>query len=156
MKVRALINSRIFGAKIENEANDSIVPYADMFNYKYKTDMTHWSFSVEDGTFIVKARNYIPAGSEIFVYYGNKPNSSFFQFYGFVVENNDNDDVCFELSIDSEDPLMVQKMALTNRKYSDRRFKVNNKTDHEKFKQMMSYIRYIVFKGNYESLKEVS
>ncbi len=31
MKVRALVNSRIFGIKIKGEENDSIVPYAGTY-----------------------------------------------------------------------------------------------------------------------------
>ena len=99
MKTRALVNSRIFGIKIDDQEDDSIVPFADMFNYKYGSDMTNWSFDPKLNSFIVKAKTLIKPGEEIFVYYGNKSNFTFFQFYGFTIENNDNDEVYIEVSM---------------------------------------------------------
>ncbi len=155
MKTRALVNSRIFGTRIDGEENDSIVPYADMFNYKYKSDMTHWTYSAELKAFVVRAKDTIKPGEEIFVYYGNKPNSNFLQFYGFVIENNDNDEVTLDVSIDPKDPLKELKADMLEKESGPKKFKLNEKTEDDKFAHLMSYLRFIGFEGSADSLKKV-
>lgn len=152
MITRALVNSRIFGIKIDGIEDDSIVPYADMFNYKYMSDMTHWTFSAESSAFVIKSKHAIKAGEEIFVYYGNKPNSNFFQFYGFVVDNNDNDEVCFKVAVSPSDR---QKLQAAKKEAAKRKFKVSAKTKSLQFEQLMSYLRFVVFEGTAEELKSV-
>jgi len=76
MKIRSLVNSRIFGTKVDGEDNDSIVPFAgifqtnpkilDMFNYKYKNNMTHWYYDEEKDGFVVRAKEDITPGTEVF------------------------------------------------------------------------------------------
>eukprot|EP00826_Nyctotherus_ovalis_P015931 TRINITY_DN14574_c0_g1_i10.p1 TRINITY_DN14574_c0_g1~~TRINITY_DN14574_c0_g1_i10.p1 ORF type:complete len:244 (-),score=60.71 TRINITY_DN14574_c0_g1_i10:1049-1780(-) len=155
METRALVNSRIFGARIDGEEEDSIVPYADMFNYKYRNEMTLWNFASESNSFVIKAKCDICAGEEIFVHYGNKPNSSFFQFYGFVVDNNENNEVSLQVSLQPEDKLKAQKTAMMQKKEAKRKFKLTEKTDDEQFEQLMSYLRFIVFDGSAEELENV-
>jgi len=155
MKTRALVNSRIFGTKIDGEENDSIVPFADMFNYKYKSGMTHWTYNTEMKAFVVRAKENINAGEEIFVYYGNKPNSNFFQFYGFVIENNENDEVILEISPLSDDPLISLKTEMLDGDIKSRKFKVNEKTEDEKFLNLISYLRFINYTGPADILKQV-
>eukprot|EP00826_Nyctotherus_ovalis_P044564 TRINITY_DN4819_c0_g1_i1.p2 TRINITY_DN4819_c0_g1~~TRINITY_DN4819_c0_g1_i1.p2 ORF type:complete len:196 (-),score=52.04 TRINITY_DN4819_c0_g1_i1:424-1011(-) len=152
MITRALVNSRIFGIKIDGVEDDSIVPYADMFNYKYMSDMTHWTFSAESNAFVIKSKYPIKAGEEIFVYYGNKPNSNFFQFYGFVIDNNENDEVCLKAAISPSDK---QKLQTARKETAKRKFKVSAKTKSLQFEQLMSYLRFVVFEGPSEELKSV-
>jgi hypothetical protein len=153
MRMRVLVNSRIFGLRIDDEPNDSIVPYADMFNYKYKSKMTHWVFNEESDSFVVIAQEFIQAGSEIFVYYGNKPNHSFFLFYGFVVENNENDEVFIKTSAIPTDRLLVSKESMLVRRCL--KFRVSGDTGDIKFGQLMSYLRYLAFEGTPDELLEV-
>ena len=155
MKTRALVNSRIFGTKIDGEENDSIVPFADMFNYKYKSDMTHWTYAADLKSFVVRAKDVIKPGDEIFVYYGNKPNSNFFQFYGFVIENNDNDEVTLEIALDPKDALKDMKVEMLDREAGPKKFKLNEKTEDEKFIHLMSYLRFVCFEGQADGLKKV-
>ena len=37
-----------------------------MFNFRYLSDMTHWSYSEELNGFVVKAKKEIKAGEEVF------------------------------------------------------------------------------------------
>jgi hypothetical protein len=39
----------------------------DMFNYKYHSDMTHWTYNEEAQGFVVKAKENILAGQEVFI-----------------------------------------------------------------------------------------
>lgn len=156
MQTRALVNSRIFGTKIDGVDDDSIVPYADMFNYKYKSDMTHWTFSTETNSFVIKAKHLIKTGEEIFVYYGNKPNSNFFQFYGFVIDNNENDEVCLKVPVDAGDKLREAKIKMLKKGSTERKFKIPERTKNTQFERLMSYLRFVVFDGTVNELNNVS
>lgn len=156
MRARALVNSRIFGTTIDKVSDDSIVPFADMFNYKYMADMTNWTFSAEKNAFLVKAKQHINAGEEIYVYYGNKPNSNFFQFYGFVIEDNENDEVILKFSINPDDKLRTEKMEILKKSSSEIKFKTTIKIEDKKFDELMSYLRFINFEGDAMTLKNVN
>jgi histone-lysine N-methyltransferase SETD3 len=156
MKVRALVNSRIFGIKVNNEENDALVPYADMFNFKYQSDMTSWTYSDERRGFVVKAKEDIKKGEEIYVFYGSKPNWSFFQFYGFVLENNENDEVILEVELFYTDPLKNLKEELMDKKQQPKKLKLKETTDINKFSKAISYMRYMTFDGSEEELIEVN
>ncbi len=81
------------------------------------------------------------------MYYGNKPNASFFLFYGFVVENNDNDDITLTLGLDETDPLRPLKEKLLGPTSVRQRLRVARTTDDAKFPRLISYLRFAVFRG---------
>ncbi len=125
-----------------------------MFNFKYQCDMTTWQYHEEAHGFVVRAREEIKAGEEIFVYYGNKPNANFFQFYGFVLENNACDVIQLKVDFSTVDPLGALKAELLDK--PNKRFrKVTEATEDNKFSKAMSLLRYVVFNGTAEELKEV-
>jgi len=158
MRMRTLVNSRIFGIKVDGEENDSVVPFAgrlhlkaiDMFNYKYKSNMTYWTYDELSKGFVVRAKENIKAGEEIYVYYGNKPNSSFLLFYGFVVEDNVNDDVTLNCSRVGGDALKELKQELVGRKYLECNFRVSRNPDDYKFQKFLSYLRLVTFNESEE------
>lgn len=154
-EMRTLVNSRIFGARTDGEEEDSIVPYADMFNYRCGSEMTLWNFVPETSSFVIKAKCDICAGEEIFVHYGDKPNSIFLQFYGFVIDNNENNEVLLQVSLQPKDKLKAQKVAMMQKKEVKRKFRLVEKTGYEQFEQLMSYLRFIVFDGSAEELESV-
>ena len=121
-----------------------------MFNYKYESNMTYWNYDDINEGFVVRAKEHIKAGQEIFVYYGNKPNSSFFIFYGFVIENNKNDDAILKCTKYLEDPLRELKIKLMGINYDTHIFKVPRNPDEPKFQKFISYLRFLVFKKNPE------
>jgi len=89
------------------------------------------------------------------VYYGNKPNTNFLQFYGFVIENNDNDEIYLNLSINAKDTLKDAKEKLLDEHTNPKKTKLTETTENDKFSKTISYLRYIAFKGTEASLKEV-
>jgi len=91
----------------------------------------------------------------MYVYYGNKPNSNFLQFYGFVLEDNENDEICLNLSLDSKDSLRTYKEKLVAEFSNLKKFKLTETTENDKFSKMISYLRYVVFFGSETSLKAV-
>lgn len=153
MRMRTLVNSRIFGIKIDGEENDSVVPFADMFNYKYRSNMTYWSYDELNEGFVVRTKENVKAGQEIYVYYGNKPNSSFFLFYGFVVEDNVNDDVTLVSPKGFDFPLSQLKRELVGTRFKESCFRVSRNPDDSKFQKFLSYLRFLVFDESPEKLK---
>ena len=155
MKIRTLVNSRIFGIEINGKECDAIVPYADMFNFEFKNEMTVWSYDNENKGFIIKANKPIMKGQEISVYYGDKQNYNYLQFYGFALENNEYDEVIFEIAPNETDPLIKYKEELLDYVKLPKRVKVKATTANNKFAKAISFIRFMVFDGNKEDLAEV-
>ena len=89
------------------------------------------------------------------MYYGNKPNTNFFQFYGFVIENNDYDEIVLHAGFASSDPLAPTKEDLLDNKSNPKKMKLTETTDDRKFSKAMSYLRYVTFCGSEEELKQV-
>jgi hypothetical protein len=83
MKVRCLVNSRIFRIKQKGVLYDALVPVAgslgwlnltaDMFNYKYGSNMTYWEYDETTNEFIVTATEDINRGQEVGLFYCRSP-----------------------------------------------------------------------------------
>eukprot|EP00826_Nyctotherus_ovalis_P044151 TRINITY_DN4751_c0_g2_i1.p3 TRINITY_DN4751_c0_g2~~TRINITY_DN4751_c0_g2_i1.p3 ORF type:complete len:192 (-),score=62.82 TRINITY_DN4751_c0_g2_i1:345-920(-) len=155
MRMRTLVNSRIFGIKIDGEENDSVVPFADMFNYKYRSNMTYWSYDELNEGFVVRTKEDVKAGQEIYVYYGNKSNSSFFLFYGFVVEDNANDDVTLARPKTPDFPLSELKRELLSNRFKESCFRVSRNPDDCKFQKFLSYLRFLAFDESPEKVQRI-
>ena len=155
MKTRTLVNSRIFGTIVNGVDDDAIVPYADMFNFKYGNDNTHWAYSDEAKGFFVKAKSIINKGEEIYVYYGNKPNYNFLQFYGFVIENNDNDIATLEVDIPESDPLKGFKEDTLEVSQFPKILHIMDTANHKRFAKAISYMRYVAFNGTKAELESI-
>lgn len=115
--------------------------------------MTHWTYDELSAGFVVRTKENIKAGQEIYVYYGNKPNSSFFLFYGFVVEDNANDDVTLNCSRTFKDSLGELKQELVGRKYMECNFRVSRSPDDCKFQKFISHLRFIAFNESEEQVR---
>ena len=68
-------------------------------------------------------------------------------FYGFVIENNDNDDITLTVSLDPNDPMKEIKEKLLGPTCGVQRVRVARNTDDQKFPKAMSYLRFIVYSG---------
>ncbi len=88
----------------------------------------------------------------MFVYYGNKPNASFLQFYGFVIENNEHDQVTFVLDLDPQDPLETFKRELLPIVKYPQEIKVTQATEDPQFARLMGLLRLVVYEGSEEEL----
>jgi hypothetical protein len=117
--------------------------------------MTHWTYSAERQGFIVEAKEDIKEGAEIYVSYGNKPNTNFFQFYGFVIPNNENDEVVFPINIDASDPLKTLKDELLSKEKYPKKMKLSCSTEDNKFILLMSYLRFVAYQGPEDGLQKV-
>ncbi len=107
-EVRMMVSSRIFGMNIEGTKTDGFVPMADMLNHKRPRE-TSWTYTDEKVGFVIEACQDIPRNRQIFDSYGKKCNSRFFLNYGFIVEENDGNEVPLRVSLRPDDPLFALK-----------------------------------------------
>lgn len=78
------------------EGAHALVPVADMFDHAPAPDAA-WTYRAEESRFVVEARRPLAAGDEIFLRYGIHDNAHWLAGYGFVVENNPDDEVTLRL-----------------------------------------------------------
>ena len=91
--------SRIFGITIREVKTDALVPLADMLNHR-APKQTVWSYSDMHEGFVIEAVTEIDKNKEIFDSYGRKCNSRFLLNYGFILPNNESNEVvahCFDI-----------------------------------------------------------
>lgn len=113
---RTTVCSRIFGLVIDGVKTDALVPFADMLNHRVPKH-TSWNYSQIQGGFVIESVEDIERGSEVFDSYGRKCNSRFLLNYGFVMPNNDANEVVtdrpmqsFKVSFRPDDPLVPKKL----------------------------------------------
>eukprot|EP01103_Thecamoeba_quadrilineata_P008205 TRINITY_DN1796_c0_g1_i2.p1 TRINITY_DN1796_c0_g1~~TRINITY_DN1796_c0_g1_i2.p1 ORF type:complete len:331 (+),score=59.33 TRINITY_DN1796_c0_g1_i2:469-1461(+) len=89
--------------------NVGFIPFADMLNYQ--PDPLSWGEFV-DSHYQISTTGTIELGEEVFFQYGEKGNYDFLSDYGFIVENNRNSSVTFDLYLSNEDPYWQEKLAI--------------------------------------------
>jgi histone-lysine N-methyltransferase SETD3 len=103
--------SRTFGVKQDGRQVECQVPLADMIN-DGRPYTVKWGLSEDGQYFEMKALGEIPAGTELQTSYGAKSNLTLMLYYGFVHENNVDNEVSFALGVPSETPLAEQRRRL--------------------------------------------
>ena len=106
-----MVSSRIFGMNIEGVKTDGFVPMADMLNHK-RPKQTTWTYTDEKEGFVIEAIGDIPRNDEIFDSYGKKCNSRFFLNYGFIVRNNDANEVPLSIYYNAGDKYITHKKEM--------------------------------------------
>ena len=154
-RIRTLLNSRIFGTYIDGEEDDSMVPFADMFNYQWKTTMSKWTFDDDMKAFTVVSNEEIPRGNEVFISYGNKSNRNFFLFYGFVIDNNENDYAKINVYLNTDDKLKKLKDDLLDISANPYKCRIGCSPDNKHFYNTMSFVRFIEYEGDKEFLIKI-
>ena len=108
-----MVSSRIFGINILGKKTDGFVPMADMLNHK-RPKQTSWTYSDEKGGFVIEALKDIERNEQVYDSYGKKCNSRFFLNYGFIVENNDGNEVPIKIYYPKSDNKKDMKKEMIN------------------------------------------
>lgn len=136
-------SSRIFGITIKGVKTDALVPLADMLNHR-RPKLTSWMYSDEKQGFIIETDEKFERGQMIFDSYGRKCNSRFLLNYGFVVEDNDANEVQIAVQIDLTDPLLNLKQDLIRDCLQGTKlFKIGVETEESNVMEFMSYCRFL-------------
>lgn len=107
-KARMLVNSRLFGVTLEGKDTDAMVPFADLLNHKRPLE-TYWRYDFDREGFTVNSDIEILPGSELTNSYGFKSNSRLLLCYGFVLENNQANEIPITISINQDDKYYTAK-----------------------------------------------
>ena len=149
---RALVSSRIFLIHVNDKPDSGLVPLADMQNH-FQINMSSWTYNDNNRGFTVQANVNMKKGEEVYNSYGPKCNSRYFFSYGFTVENNKENEIPIQLSLDAKDELFSIKFMLNGRS-NFMRMRVKDDFTKPGMLYLLCYIRLILFKGSVENLLE--
>ena len=144
--VRMLISSRIFGINVNNVKTDSLVPLADMLNHKCP-QQTSWEYKEDVKGFVIDVKEPIPRGDEIYDSYGRKCNSRFFMNYGFILENNQDNEVPIKIWLDKSDPLFSAKYDIIQQD-DPKTIRISESPQNKNLEDLFSYLRFTEFQGD--------
>jgi len=117
-----------------------------MLNHK-RPQQTSWEYSDKRKGFIIESKENIDRGEQVYDSYGKKCNSRFFLNYGFIVENNDANEVPIKIKLDESDELYTVKQKLVN--YADSKtIRVSEDLNEKNMTHFFSYLRFAEFKGD--------
>jgi len=150
---RMTASSRIFGIVIGETKTDAFVPLADMLNHR-RPKQTSWFYSNEKEGFIIESLEDVPRGEPVYDSYGKKCNSRFFLNYGFIVQENDGNEVAIKVHFKSNDSCLELKEKMMGESGMPKTFRVMASTEEEAVVEFMNFIRFVEIKDN-NSLLEV-
>ena len=146
-EIRMMVSSRIFGMNIDGKKTDGFVPMADMLNHK-RPKQTSWTYTDEKQGFVIEALKDIDRNEQVYDSYGKKCNSRFFLNYGFIVENNDGNEVPLKIYYPESDEKKDMKKEMIN-DYSDfKKFRVTDNFNEGSMHEFMSWMRFVEYDEN--------
>lgn len=114
-----------------------------MLNHR-RPKQTNWFYSDVKKGFIIEASEDIEKGEAIYDSYGRKCNSRFLLNYGFIVENNDANEVAIKVVFKEDDSFLIIKEKMIRQKYIGKIFRVMASLDECNTKDFLGFIRFIV------------
>lgn len=144
--VRMLISSRIFCITVNGNKTDSLVPLADMLNHRCP-QQTSWEYKEDAKGFVIDVKEAIPRGDEIYDSYGRKCNSRFFMNYGFILKDNEDNEVPIKIWLDEDDPLYTTKLIIIE-KDDPKTIRVSENPNNRNIDDFFSYLRFTEFEGD--------
>lgn len=142
-----MVCSRIFGIEIEGKKTDAFVPYADMLNHK-RPRQTTWTYEDKHGGFIIEAHVDIKKGEQVYDSYGKKCNSRFLLNYGFIVENNDANEVPIKIFYNHDDPHVQKKKDMISDYVEFKKFRVSEDLNERNMHECFSWARFVEYDEN--------
>lgn len=146
-EIRMMVSSRIFGMNIDKKKTDGFVPMADMLNHK-RPKQTSWTYSDEKHGFVIEALKEIKRNEQVYDSYGKKCNSRFFLNYGFIVENNDGNEVPIKIYYPESDEKKEMKKEMINDMSDFKKFRVTDNFNDNIMHEFMSWLRFVEYDEN--------
>jgi len=84
----SMVKSRAFAIKIGKNKIGVMIPFADMLNHTYPSQI-NYSFDEEINCFIMKPELNISFGDQVYNFYGGCSNVSLLLSYGFTLRDNE-------------------------------------------------------------------
>jgi histone-lysine N-methyltransferase SETD3 len=139
---RLSVSSRNFGLKVGGLQGRALVPLADMLNHRRPPDVL-WDTSKDGQFFVMTAQNPVASGLEIHDSYGAKSNDLLLLHFGFVAENNEQDEVFLSIGLPEGTPLASgkQKLLGLSSPTAKQPFKVPLQYEHAATQRMFAFLR---------------
>jgi protein-histidine N-methyltransferase len=118
-----------------------------MLNHK-RPRQTSWSYSDEKKGFIIESLEDIPRGEPVFDSYGKKCNSRFFLNYGFIVENNDGNEVPLKVYFNPGDKIKNFKQDLLKSDIEYKSFRVSEDLAEKNMNNFFGFLRFVEYDDN--------
>jgi len=123
-----------------------LVPMADMHNHKRPKD-TKWTYVPNRIGFVITTLNVIDKDYGVFISYGRKCNSQYFMEYGFVPEENEDNEAVMYFKLDNGDPTKKIKRRISglNSLTYLKKFQMPSqyKSPDYKVRHAFSYVRFL-------------
>lgn len=113
-----------------------------MLNHR-RPKQTSWSYDQQRGGFVIEALEEIPRGEQVYDSYGKKCNSRFFLNYGFIVLNNDGNEVALKVPYDDADPLKQAKEQLIGETLGTKTFRIMIAYSETIVQEFLGHLRFI-------------
>jgi histone-lysine N-methyltransferase SETD3 len=117
------------------------VPLVDMLNHR-RPKQTSWSYSNEKQGFVIESLENIKKGEQIYDSYGKKCNSRFFLHYGFIVTENDGNEVALKVNFNKDDPLLQLKEQFMGEKMEKKTFRIMANFEENNVLEFFGFIRF--------------
>ena len=117
-----------------------------MLNHRLPRQTT-WEYKDSKGGFVIESNENIARGEQIYDSYGEKCNSRFFLNYGFIVLNNQSNEVALKVWFDPTDHLFSVKRQILNSLQDFKSFRVSEDTGCKKMIHFISYVRFVEYEG---------
>lgn len=114
-----------------------------MLNHK-RPKQTNWSYSDEKQGFVIDANENILKGEPVYDSYGRKCNSRFLLNYGFIVEDNDANEVAVKAHFRDNDNYIKIKESLTDQRLQVKTFRILANLDEAVVKDFFGFVRFIM------------
>ncbi|KAL4496233.1 hypothetical protein ABPG72_012970 [Tetrahymena utriculariae] len=143
---RMMAASRIYGLFINKKRTDAFVPLADMFNHR-RPAYTNWGFCEDKGGFMLKASEDIRRGDQIYYSCGRKCNSRFLLNYGFVVKNNEANEIQLRVDFDKKDETLPIKLQMIGkRKPESLIFRIHINYEEKSVLEFFGFMRFVLIR----------
>merc|ERR1719436_598523 len=121
---------------------------ADLLNHK-RPRQTKWTYVANKRGFVITSLQPIGTQLEVFDSYGRKCNSRFFVNYGFVPEENEDNEAIMSFLLSPKDPAFAQKAKLLpdpGALEQERTFQIpmHYNDPNLKVKECFSYLRFLL------------
>jgi protein-histidine N-methyltransferase len=108
---RFLVSSRVFSVVVAGWPTLAMVPLADMANHRIPPEV-RWGWDDASDAFVMTAARDLRAGEPVHAGYGRKCNGRLLLSYGFVLDDNPDDEAAVRLSVPRGAPGFEAKLRL--------------------------------------------
>ena len=118
-----------------------------MLNHK-RPKQTTWTYTDEKKGFIIEAVDEIKRGEQVYDSYGKKCNSRFFLNYGFIVDNNDANEIPLKIYYSANDQFKKMKQDMIADTSEFKKFRVQESLNENIMLEFFSWLRFVEYDEN--------